>query len=378
MPGACWRRRRCGPSPTGLARCCSAPPSTSEVSPAPRPVSYWPPCSRGRCWRRSGSPAGATPWAVAAATRPVRRWPRPGSCLPSLSGVAAGHVALGWAAVDRGGRVRALHVAGAGHAGHRAGGPRARTRLLASTTRSPRRPVRWVRCAAGNPHSGRDLWAARRAISGGSCCSYPPRSPAWPSAGRVARRRTPSPRGDDVETGAGPRAVAAGGGAAGRVVRDGLLRRGLRGEAFIAYWFADRFDTSTGARRRVLAVGVLQTLSFLAAGRLADRFGLLTTMVFTHLPSNVLLVAVAFAPNLAGRRRPAAGPGGLVADGRPDPPGLRDGAGRHRRSAPRPRRTTNTARYVTRPIGPLLAGAAQSIAIGAPFVIAGRSRAPTT
>ena len=32
---------------------------------------------------------------------------------------------------------------------------------------------------------------------------------------------------------------------------------------------------------------------------LADRFGLLRTMVFTHLPSNVLLVAVAFAPNLA-------------------------------------------------------------------------------
>jgi hypothetical protein len=32
---------------------------------------------------------------------------------------------------------------------------------------------------------------------------------------------------------------------------------------------------------------------------------------------------------------------------------------------------TNTARYVVRPIGPLLAGAAQSIALGLPFLLAG-------
>ena len=32
---------------------------------------------------------------------------------------------------------------------------------------------------------------------------------------------------------------------------------------------------------------------------------------------------------------------------------------------------TNTARYLTRPVGPVLAGAAQSVALGLPFVIAG-------
>jgi len=42
----------------------------------------------------------------------------------------------------------------------------------------------------------------------------------------------------------------------------------------------------------------MQALSFQAAVRLAGRFGLLRTMVFTHLPSNLLLAAVAFAPNL--------------------------------------------------------------------------------
>src|SRR5205807_4072000 len=36
--------------------------------------------------------------------------------------------------------------------------------------------------------------------------------------------------------------------------------------------------------------------SFLAAVPLARRFGLLNTMVFTHLPSNILLILVAFAP----------------------------------------------------------------------------------
>jgi hypothetical protein len=40
----------------------------------------------------------------------------------------------------------------------------------------------------------------------------------------------------------------------------------------------------------------LSALSFLAAVPLARRFGLLNTMVFTHLPSNVLLVLVAFMP----------------------------------------------------------------------------------
>ena len=41
---------------------------------------------------------------------------------------------------------------------------------------------------------------------------------------------------------------------------------------------------------------LLSALSFLAAVPLARRFGLLNTMVFTHLPSNVLLILVAFAP----------------------------------------------------------------------------------
>lgn len=45
------------------------------------------------------------------------------------------------------------------------------------------------------------------------------------------------------------------------------------------------------------AVAVVQAVSVLLAPLLARRFGLVATMVGTHLPSNLLLTSVAFAPN---------------------------------------------------------------------------------
>ncbi|HEY7200392.1 MAG TPA: MFS transporter, partial [Candidatus Dormibacteraeota bacterium] len=68
-------------------------------------------------------------------------------------------------------------------------------------------------------------------------------------------------------------------------------------QSIVAYWFHVRW----GLRPEALGllffwVGVLSGLSLLAAGRLAERFGLLNTMVLTHLPSNVLLLLVPLAP----------------------------------------------------------------------------------
>src|SRR5207344_3016202 len=61
-------------------------------------------------------------------------------------------------------------------------------------------------------------------------------------------------------------------------------------QAFIAYWFTETFGTSLETLGIVFfALGLLQSLSFQIATRLAGRFGLLNTMVFTHLPSNILL-----------------------------------------------------------------------------------------
>jgi hypothetical protein len=71
-------------------------------------------------------------------------------------------------------------------------------------------------------------------------------------------------------------------------------------QTFIAYLFARKYDASPQTLAIVFfAIGILQALSFQSAVWLAGRIGLLRTMVYTHLPSNLLLVAVAFAPTLS-------------------------------------------------------------------------------
>jgi MFS family permease len=66
----------------------------------------------------------------------------------------------------------------------------------------------------------------------------------------------------------------------------------------IVYYFRTKFGASTEMLGLVFfGVGLLQSGSFLVAARLADRFGLVNTMVFTHLPSNLLLAAIPLAPN---------------------------------------------------------------------------------
>ncbi|HEU5263417.1 MAG TPA: MFS transporter, partial [Gaiellaceae bacterium] len=68
---------------------------------------------------------------------------------------------------------------------------------------------------------------------------------------------------------------------------------------FIAYLFTRRYDASPETLAVLFfAIGLIQAVSFQVAVRVAGRIGLLRTMVFTHLPSNFLLIAVAFAPNL--------------------------------------------------------------------------------
>ena len=72
---------------------------------------------------------------------------------------------------------------------------------------------------------------------------------------------------------------------------------GLVVHSFIAYWF-DRRWGFTPEQLGILffGVNVLSGLSLLAAGRLASRIGLIRTMVFTHIPSNLLLVLVPLMP----------------------------------------------------------------------------------
>jgi hypothetical protein len=70
-------------------------------------------------------------------------------------------------------------------------------------------------------------------------------------------------------------------------------------QSIVAYWFYLRFETDLNALGRIFfGTNLLAALSFLAAPAIARRFGLLNTMVFTHLPSNVLILLVPVMPNL--------------------------------------------------------------------------------
>src|SRR6266849_8768275 len=75
------------------------------------------------------------------------------------------------------------------------------------------------------------------------------------------------------------------------------LAGGLVVQSLVALFFHLRFGVSLPTLSILFfGANLLSALSFLAAVPLARRFGLLNTMVFTHLPSNVLLTLVAFAP----------------------------------------------------------------------------------
>ncbi len=74
---------------------------------------------------------------------------------------------------------------------------------------------------------------------------------------------------------------------------------GLIVQSLIAYWFYLRFGTPPALLGAIFfGANIFAGFSALAASRIADRFGLLNTMVWTHIPSNFLLMLVPLMPNL--------------------------------------------------------------------------------
>ena len=72
---------------------------------------------------------------------------------------------------------------------------------------------------------------------------------------------------------------------------------GFIGANLLALYFARRFGlTLSSLGLLFMATQILTALSFFAAERVARRIGLLRTMVFSHVPSNLFLIGVAFAP----------------------------------------------------------------------------------
>ena len=140
---------------------------------------------------------------------------------------------------------------------------------------------------------------------------------------------------------------------------------------FIVFWFERRFGASAQLMSVVAFIGgLLQAGSSIVAARVGARFGLLNTMVFSHLPSNVLLLLVPFMPSL--------GPAIAVllarfALSQMDVPtrqayisAMVDPQERTAAAA-----FTNTSRYVARPFGPAIGSVLMHVAFGAPFVVAG-------
>lgn len=70
-------------------------------------------------------------------------------------------------------------------------------------------------------------------------------------------------------------------------------------QSFVAYWFHLRFRTEPAMLGGIFfAANLLAGISALVASRLAAKIGLVKTMVYTHLPSNILLLCVPLMPTL--------------------------------------------------------------------------------
>jgi MFS family permease len=150
------------------------------------------------------------------------------------------------------------------------------------------------------------------------------------------------------------------------------LAGGFVVQSLIAFYF----NLQWGAGPEVLGpiflwVGLLQAASYLAAARVAERIGLVNTMVFTHLPSNVLLAAIPFAPSLGwaigllltrhalSQMDVPTRQSYIVAVVDPEERVAATGI-------------TNIARNVAQAVTPLIAGAAmQVVGLGAPFLLGG-------
>ena len=74
---------------------------------------------------------------------------------------------------------------------------------------------------------------------------------------------------------------------------------GLVVQSMVAYWFNIKFGVQPGVLGSIFfGANILAGVSALSAAWIAKRIGLINTMVFTHIPSNILLILVPFMPTL--------------------------------------------------------------------------------
>ena len=71
-------------------------------------------------------------------------------------------------------------------------------------------------------------------------------------------------------------------------------------QSIVSFWFFTRFGSDLTTLAYIFSISaVLTAFSYMAAAKIADRIGFINTMVFTHIPANILIIAVAFAPTIS-------------------------------------------------------------------------------
>ena len=150
------------------------------------------------------------------------------------------------------------------------------------------------------------------------------------------------------------------------------LAGGFVVQSLIAFYFHLRWGVGPEVLGPVfLGVGLLQAVSFTVAARVSERIGLINTMVFTHLPSNVLLMAIPLAPTLPWAIALLLARHALSQMDVPvrqsyvvavvDPDERMAAAG-----------VTNIARNLAQSVTPVIAGAVMQVAgLGVPFLLGG-------
>jgi MFS family permease len=143
-------------------------------------------------------------------------------------------------------------------------------------------------------------------------------------------------------------------------------------QSIVSFWFFSKFGADLTTLSYIFSIaGILTAFSFLVATKIAYKIGLINTMVFTHIPSNLLLILLAFAPtfpiaigiylarmSLSQMDVPTR-QSYIVAVVNEDERVAAAGI-------------TNTSRNIAQAVSPSLAGAIiQSLSLSAPFVVGG-------
>jgi len=143
-------------------------------------------------------------------------------------------------------------------------------------------------------------------------------------------------------------------------------------QSFVSLWFYRVYPESAPVLPLIFfAAGVLSAFSFLVAARLGERIGLLETMVFTHIPSSLLLIAVPLAPGFLAALGAYLARMALSQMDVPTRQAYIAGiVAKEERTAANA--VTNTARNVAQSAGPFTSGAAiLALGLSVPFLIGG-------